>query len=256
VAIILISVIFFISYYNNNNNNVLALAQNKQISNNQNPNYNYNYNIKPGSWVRYAINGPNVHSDNKLLELMGKGILSSILSRIPSADFAGSMTDKASLSSTNDIEWLQHNITGISGDNVTIQNEIKPYGKQPIIFKPVSWSISNSASFFILPKNVKIGERFPSNSNSSFSPSLIVNRTIQKNIGGHNVAVYEITGQRNSFNSTSNFATQVTRTSYYDKVTGLPLQDSFDFKVGSPIFGTVTGSMGWSAIDWSGRVGR
>jgi hypothetical protein len=229
ITITLSSGLFFIS-----RNNVLA--ENAPTSNNQNP--NYNYNIKPGSWVRYVINGPYVHSDNRLLELVAKGMLSS------------AWIGTASHFSTNDIEWLQRNITRISGDNVTIQSEIKPYGKQPIIFKPVNFSLSNPILFPILPKNVKVGERIPTNDNST----LFVNRTVQKNIGGHNVAVYELTGQQNSFNTTSNLATQLTPTSYIDKVTGVPLQISIDFEAGSPLFGTVTGSTGLSAIDWSGRA--
>jgi hypothetical protein len=230
--------LFFTSHNN-------TLAQNASASNNQIS--NYNYNIKPGSWVRYVINGPYVHSDNKLLGLMFKGLLSST--------WAGGISN-GSLSSLNDIEWLQSNITRISGDNVTIQNEIKPYGKQPIAFRPVSWSLSNS-SFPILPKNVKVGDRVPTNINSIFySHSLIVNSTVQKNIGGHNVAVYELTGQQNSFNNTSNFASQGTITSYNDQATGVPLQISLGFEAGSPLVGMVTGSLGLSAIDWSGREGR
>ena len=234
-AISMAIILFFISH-----NNALAQAQNTPTLNNQNP----NYNIKPGSWVRYTINGPSVQSDNKLLGLAMKGIVSN----------AFPFGNTTSLS-FNDIEWIQRNITGISRDNVTIQNVIKPYGKEPIIFKPVSWSLSDS-TFHILRKNVKIGEGSPSNSNSAFSPSLIVSRTVQKNIGGHNVAVYEVTGQRNSFNSTSKLATQFTITSYDDKVTGIPLQASFSFELGAPLFGTVSASLGFSAIDWSGRVGK
>ena len=174
---------------------------------------------------------------------MAKGVLGSAL------------INGTSLSSTNDIEWFQRNITRISGDNFTIQGEIKPYGKQPITFKPGNFSLSNPILFPLLPKNVKVGERIPTNDNSTFlSHSLIVNRTVQKNIGGHNVAVYELTGQQNSFNNTSNLAMQVTVTSYNDKVTGVPLQISIGFEAGSPLFGTVTGSLGLSAIDWSGRA--
>jgi hypothetical protein len=234
IALTLISCLFFILQNK-------ALAQNTPISNNQNP----NYNIKPGSWVKYVINGPSVHSDNKFLELTVKGLLAT------SNPFFGNMTGTSSISSVKDIQWLQINITRISGDNITTRAEIKPLGSQPITFKPVSRNISSAPFPFILPKNVQIGERFPINSTASKIPSLIVNRTVQKDIGGHNVEVYELTGQQNIFNTTSGIATQSMITGDYDKITGLPLQLSFDFE-GGFLFGTVTASLGISAIDWLG----
>jgi hypothetical protein len=227
---------------NISNTQTRAITTNVSFTSN---NPNYNYNIKPGSWVRYAISGPHVHSDNKFLELALKGILANPLPFV-----VGNMTDASSSPSLKDIEWFQINITRISGDNVTTQNEIKPYGKQPIIFKPVSGSLSNF-TFAILPKNVQIGERFPSSS-ITFGSLLIVNRPVQKDIGGHNVAVYELTGQRNSFNNTSGSAMQTTVTTYNDKITGVPLQIFPELEVGSA-FGTVNASIGFSAIDWSNR---
>jgi hypothetical protein len=125
---------------------------------------------------------------------------------------------------------------------------------EPIIFKPVSRNTSGSPFPFILPENVQIGERFPLNSTALKIPSLIVNRTVQKDIGGHNVRVYELTGQQNSFNRTSSIATQSTIIGYYDNITGVLLQISFDFE-GGFFFGTVTADFGFSAIDWSSRLG-
>jgi hypothetical protein len=151
--------------------------------------------------------------------------------------FLGNTTGTSSLPSIKDIQWLQTNITRISGDNVTLLAETKPYGRQPIIFKPVSRNISAAPPFpFILPKSVQNGEKFPLNSTGLKIPWIIVNRSVQKDIDGHNVTVYELTGQQNSFNSTSGMATQLTIASYYDKVTGVPLQMCFGYEAGL-IFG-------------------
>jgi hypothetical protein len=218
------------------------------------------HNIKEGQWVRYNPPSIDIKSNNKFFELIAKAVIGNKTQGL-FANLTSNST--SSIKSLQGIEWIGINVTKVSGDQITTITEIKLHGKAPIISRPVVRNIpvngniakGESIPFFALPADVKVGDRFSSIQNNGIMPSsVVVNRTLQKTIGGHNIEVYELIGKQNAYNQTTGAASETSATMYYDKQTGIPLEFSFGIDLGI-FFGTVSANIRFSAIDWSNRVG-
>jgi hypothetical protein len=204
------------------------------------------HNIHVGQWIKYGPLNIDIKSDNNYLGLIAKAMLSR---GIPA--FSASFPDENV--SLSDIEWTLANTTNIEGNQVTTSLTMKPKFSQNIStnYLTVQLGSKNIISPFnlYLTKNTKVGDSFNLDFNGQRIP-MYVNRTIDKNIGGHSVSLLELSGTKNSLNETNGFATENQITLLVDRELGRTLEINVKLQAGN-ILGVVTIDVKMSAIGWS-----
>ncbi len=192
---------------------------------------NAEMNVQPGNWVKYRMD-VNVDSDNDFIRIL--------VGQLANQAFTGSEDY-----SIQDLDWLKMEVLEVSESSAKVQSSASAFGKESRVATFWIEKNSNQMFDFVVPTNLKVGDRVGNNDYGTIRVTDIITRTYDGN--SREVFVLE---SKSSTNESGTVSESIIKR-YHDKTTGVLLELDAKITMANVLLGSVTAELVLKSIEFS-----
>jgi hypothetical protein len=221
-----------------------TVAESEQSSPKAEEPKNVELGLYEGQWVKFKLSEIKIESENDALKLFVKGLLSNVLyQEIEEQDFT-----------LEDIDWIKITIKDVSGTEFVTVKTFGTLDGREIDLAPSTHDLASEEYLFAIPINLKLGEKLSSGLNDT--EPLKVKSITKKQISGQDIEAFELVSSNNTVDEESGTASEMNIQAFYDKKTGILLENTLSGSVANILLGTVSFEFGVQAIELEGLEGE